>query len=289
MIPGDTGVHLPEPIEESDFHYIRELVKDRTAIDLDDSKVYLVNARLLPIARRAGFGSVVRLIKSLRSSGFGDLHSQSVEAIVTTETSFFRDYFPFEALRRTIIPDIIQQKRAGDRTLSIWSAGCSSGQEPYSIAMMLRDGFPQLASWNVRLFASDVSSGMLERSRAGVYSQNEVNRGLPAPMLVKFFTQKGTSWHISDDLRREVTFFQHNLARDATTIPPVDIVLVRNVLIYFDVDTKRQVLDKIRRHLRPGGVLVLGTAETTLNLDERFQRHREGRAVFYRNGTAESP
>jgi chemotaxis protein methyltransferase CheR len=288
MIPGDTNVHLPEPIADSDFLYIRELVKDRTAIDLDSSKVYLVNARLLPIARSAGFGSVVQLIRQLRSSGFGELHSQSVEAIVTTETSFFRDYFPFDALRRTIIPEIIQRKRAGDRSLSIWSAGCSSGQEPYSIAMLLRDAFPQLATWNVRLFASDVSRGMLERSKAGVYSQNEVNRGLPAAMLVKFFTQKGTSWHINDDLRRTVTFFQHNLARDTTALPPVDIVLVRNVLIYFDVETKRKVLDTIRRHLRPGGFLILGTAETTLNLDERFQRHREGRAVFYQNGPAES-
>lgn len=282
-----TRVHLPEPIDEADFQYIRGLVKNHTAIALDDSKVYLVNARLLPIAREAGIPSVVALIKTLRSRPFGSLHSQSVEAIVTTETSFFRDFFPFEALRQSIIPGIMEKRRAGDRHLSIWSAGCSSGQEPYSIAMLLRDAFPQLASWNVRLFASDVSHGMLERSQSGIYSQNEVNRGLPAPMLVKFFNQKGSTWRINDDIRRMVTFFRHNLARDTPNLPPVDIVLVRNVLIYFDVETKRLVLDKIRRHLKPGGYLILGTAETTLNLDERFNRQREGKAVFYRNGAAE--
>ena len=288
MNRGSTSVHLPEPISDSDFNYIQTLVKDHTAIALDNSKVYLVNARLLPIARDAEFPSIVALIRELRSRPFGRLHALAVEAIVTTETSFFRDHFPFEALRTTIIPEIMESKRRDDRSLSIWSAGCSSGQEPFSIAMLLRDAFPQLVTWNVRLFASDVSNGLLKRSKAGIYSQNEVNRGLPAPMLVRYFSQKGTSWHINDDVRRTVTFFQHNLARDTPSLPPVDIVLVRNVLIYFDVETKRLVLDKIRRHLRPGGFSILGTAETTLNLDERFVRHRDGRAVFYRNGAAEA-
>jgi len=280
-------VHLPEPISDSDFNYIRNLVKEHTAIGLDDSKVYLVNARLLPVARDAGLPSVVALIKKLRSTHLSRLHSLSVEAIVTTETSFFRDHYPFEALRSSIIPEIMETKRRDDRNLSIWCAGCSSGQEPFSVAMLLRDSFPHLATWNVRLFATDVSNGMLERSKAGIYSQNEVNRGLPAPMLVKFFTQKDNNWHINEDLRQMVQFFKHNLVYDSPSLPQVDIVLVRNVLIYFDVETKRMVLDKVRRHLRTGGYLILGTAETTLNLDDRFKRHREGRAVFYRNGETE--
>jgi len=275
-------VQLPEVISAVDFEYVRTLVSDATAIALDDSKVYLVNARLLPIARNAGFESVVGLIRHLRSSTFGDLHSSAVEAIVTTETSFFRDFFPFEALRQEIIPEIMNNKRGGSRSLNIWSAGCSSGQEPYSIAMLLREAFPELVTWSTRLLASDVSKGMLERSKTGTYSQTEVNRGLPAPMMVKYFRQQGATWQISEQIRNMVSFFHHNLAYDHASLPPLDILAMRNVLIYFDVDTKRMVLDRIRRHLRPGGFLMLGTAETTLNLDERFERVRIGRAVFYR-------
>ncbi len=137
------------------------------------------------------------------------------------------------------------------------------------------------------MIASDVSKGMLERSRAGTYSQTEVNRGLPAPLMVKYFQQQGATWKLSDEIKRMVSFFQHNLARDVAALPPIDIISMRNVLIYFDVPTKRLVLDRIRRHLRPGGLLMLGTAETTLNLDERFQRVRVGRAVFYRAGQTE--
>jgi chemotaxis protein methyltransferase CheR len=278
----DPRIHLPEPVGGADFDYIRGLVRDNTSIALDSTKVYLVNARLLPVARHAGIESVVALIKHLRSRPFGDLHSRAVEAIVTTETSFFRDFFPFEALRQDVIPDIMSERRAGSRTLTIWSAGCSSGQEPYSLAMMLREAFPELATWNTRILASDVSQGMLEKSKAAVYSQTEVNRGLPAPMLVKYFRQNGTTWKLNDDIRNMVSFFHHNLARDLPPLPPVDILSMRNVLIYFDVQTKRLVLDRIRRYLRPGGLLILGTAETTLNLDERFERARFGRAVFYR-------
>ncbi len=278
----DPRVHLPEPVDEVDFDYIRGLVRDSTAIALDHTKVYLVNARLLPVARDTGFPSVVALIKHLRSRPFGEIHTKAVEAIVTTETSFFRDFFPFEALRQEVIPEIMAERRSGSRSLTIWSAGCSSGQEPYSMAMMLRETFPELATWSTRILASDVSGGMLERSKIGVYSQTEVNRGLPAPMLVKYFRQNGTTWKLSDEIRNMVSFFHHNLARDLPSLPPVDILSMRNVLIYFDVATKRLVLDRARRYLRPGGLLILGTAETTLNLDDRFERVRLGRAVFYR-------
>jgi chemotaxis protein methyltransferase CheR len=282
------GVQFPEPIDGSDFDYIRDLVKDHTSIALDNSKVYLVNARLLPVARDAGIDSVVALIRHLRSRPFGDLHYRTVEAIVTTETSFFRDFFPFEALRQEVIPEIIAEQRGGSRSLTIWSAGCSSGQEPYSIAMILREAFPQLATWSTRILASDVSRAMLEKSKAGVYSQTEINRGLPASLLVKYFRQNQTSWTLNDEVRNMVSFFHHNLTRDLPVLPPVDILAMRNVLIYFDVETKRLVLDRIRRYLRPGGLLILGTAETTLNLDERFERVRFGRAVFYRVRNSET-
>lgn len=288
MNRGTPNLHLPETIDGPDFDYIRGLVRDRTSIALDTTKIYLVNARLLPVARDAGYPSVVALIKHLRPRPFSDLHALAVEAIVTTETSFFRDFYPFEALKQEVIPEIIANRRGGHRSLTIWSAGCSSGQEPYSIGMMLRENFPELASWTVRLLASDVSRGILEKSKRGVYSQNEVNRGLPAPLLVKYFRQQGSSWHLTDDLRNMVTFFHHNLARDYPTLPPVDLLVMRNVLIYFDVDTKRLVLNRVKRHLRNGGLLMLGTAETTLNLDESFERLRIGRAVFYRCNSSEN-
>lgn len=281
-------VRLPEPISAGDFEYVRSLVREKTAVALDDTKVYLVNARLLPIARNAGIPSVVDLIRHLRSRPLGELHTHAVEAIVTTETSFFRDFVPFEALRQEVIPEIMEGQRGSSRSLTIWSAGCSSGQEPYSIAMMLRESFPELCTWSTRLFASDVSMGMLERSKSGTYSQTEVNRGLPARMMVKYFRQQGATWRVNREIRDMVSFFHHNLARDILSLPPVDILAMRNVLIYFDVETKRIVLDRIRRHLKPGGLLMLGTAETTLNLDERFQRVRVGRAVFYRATTAEA-
>jgi len=282
MMRVDPRIHLPEAVNGEDFDYVRGLVRDHTAIALDSTKVYLVNARLLPVARNAGFQSVVALIKHLRSQTPGELHIKTVEAIVTTETSFFRDFFPFEALRQEVIPEIMVERRGTSRSLTIWSAGCSSGQEPYSLAMMLREAFPELTTWNTRILASDVSNGMLEKSKAATYSQTEVNRGLPAPMLVKYFRQNGTTWKLDNEIRNMVSFFHHNLARDQPALPPVDILSMRNVLIYFDVATKRLVLDRIRRYLRPGGLLILGTAETTLNLDERFERVRLGRAVFYR-------
>jgi len=274
---------LPEPVSGRDFEYIRDLVRDRTAIALDQSKVYLVNARLMPLARGAGFGSVVDYIRHLRSQPIGEPHRRAVEAVVTTETSFFRDHFPFEALRQEIIPELIAERRMTSRSIVIWSAGCSSGQEPYSLAMMIRESFPELATWNLRLVASDVSDGMLDRSRQGAYSQVEVNRGLPASLLVKYFSQQGTSWRLNDDIRSMVAFFRHNLVREAPVLPPVDVLCMRNVLIYFDLETKRKVLDRALRQLRPGGLLMLGTAETTLNLDDRFERVRIGRAVFYRS------
>ena len=288
MNPENPHVHLPEPISDAEFEYVRSIVRDNTSIALDNTKVYLVNARLLPIARNAGFPSVVGLIRHLRSLPIGELHSQAVEAIITTETSFFRDFFPFDALRREIIPEIMDRRRKSSRTLTIWSAGCSSGQEPYSIAIMLREAFPDLSTWSTRILASDVSRGMLERSKAGTYSQTEVNRGLPAPLMVKYFQQQGTTWKINDSIRNMVSFFHHNLACDVPSLFPVDILAMRNVLIYFDVDTKRMVLDRVRRHLKTGGLLMLGTAETTLNLDDSYERVRVGRAVFYRATKAEA-
>jgi chemotaxis protein methyltransferase CheR len=265
----------------ADFEYVRGLVKRQTAISLDDSKRYLVAARLLPVARQEGLESVGSLVARLRSSIDGPLHTRTVEAIATTETSFFRDHHPFEALRAHVLPDLLQ-RRAASRSLTIWCAACSSGQEPYSLAMLIRESFPQLIGWNVQILASDLSATMVDRATRGEYQQHEVNRGLPAHMLVRYFSQDGGRWRLAPEVRSMVRFFQHNLSRDWTPVPVVDLVLMRNVLIYFEISDRRRVLASIRRHLRPDGYLLLGSAETTLNLDDSYRREPFGRAVFYR-------
>lgn len=268
-------------IDDHDFNYVRQLVRERAAIVLEDGKQYLVDNRLSILARREGLGSAREVIQRLRAAPAGPLQRKVVEAMTTTETLFFRDGKPYEALRNTIIPEL-QRLRATERKVQIWSCACSSGQEPYSVGMLLREHFPALASWQLRLVATDLSTEMLARSRAGRYSQLEVDRGLPAGYLGRYFEQIGHDWQISNDLRRMIEFRQLNLAGPWSHMPPVDLILLRNVLIYFDLDTKRQILAKIRRALRPGGFLILGTAETTVNLDDGFELTRSDGTSYYR-------
>lgn len=268
----------------ADFDFVRALVKQHSSISLDDTKGYLISSRLLPIARSEGFESVSKLITHLRSRPHGTIHSQVLEAVATTETSFFRDFHPFEALRDQVIPDLIRKRRKTTRMLSIWCGACSSGQEPYSVAMLLRQVIPDIDTWTIQLLASDFSGAMVERARKGIFKQLEVNRGLPAHLLVRHFDQHGASWWVKDEVKRMVTFFQQNLDREWTCVPQVDLVILRNVLIYFDVETRRRILRKVRRHLRPDGFLIMGAAETTLSLDDSFKRVQYGRAAFYQPG-----
>jgi chemotaxis protein methyltransferase CheR len=268
-------------IDDSDFNYVRQLVRDRAAIVLDEGKHYLVVNRLSLLARREGLASARAVITQLRAAPDGPLQRKVVEAMATTETLFFRDRKPYEALRNTILPEL-QRMRAVERKLQIWSCGCSSGQEPYSVGMLVREHFPSLGTWDLRLVASDISTEMLARSRAGLYSQLEVNRGLPSELLHKYFDRTGTEWQIRNDLRNMVEFRELNLAGPWCAMPPMDLVMLRNVLIYFGIETKRMVLSKIRRVLRPGGFLLLGTAETTVNLDDGFELVRSDGAAYYR-------
>lgn len=269
-------------VSATDFEYVRTLVRSHAAIALDESKRYLVEARLQPLAREQGLETVARLVARLRTTGFGDLHARTVEAIATTETSFFRDHHPFEALRETVLPELIR-RRDPVRGLTVWSAACSGGQEPYSVAMLLRDAFPGVVrDWRVQLLASDLSEAMVAKTREGRYHQHEVNRGLPARYLVRYFRQDGGRWRVVPELRGMVRSFRLNLAEAWSMVPQVDLLLLRNVLIYFDCDDRRRILAKVRRHLRPDGYLVLGSAETTLTLDGGFDRVPVGRSVLYR-------
>jgi chemotaxis protein methyltransferase CheR len=199
---------------------------------------------------------------------------------VTTEPLFFRDHHPFEALRQTVIPDLISRRQA-ERRLSIWCAASASGQEPYSLAILFREHFPELAGWKISLLASDVSREMLARAREGRYNQIEVNRGLPAALLVKYFEQHGTQWHIKPAIRSMVEFREINLAQAWPTLARMDLVLIRNVMIYFEVETKKTILGRLAGLLRPDGYLLLGGAETTFNLDDSYRRVEPIKSGFY--------
>lgn len=270
-----------DPSTDPEFDFVRTMVRERAAIVLDAGKAYLVDSRLSSLARREGHASVRELIQKLRAQPFGVVHRQVVEAMTTNETSFFRDIHPFEALQKVVLPEVLAA-RAKEKTLTVWCAASSSGQEPYSIGISLREHCPELASWNVRILATDINRQMVERSRAGVYSQLEVNRGLPAGLLVKYFTRVGAEWHVKEDLKKWMDFREMNLAGDWPMMPQVDVLFIRNVLIYFDVAMKRQILGKCRKVIRPAGFMFLGSAETTINIDDGYERVQFDKAACYR-------
>ena len=267
-------------INKDDFDYIRDLVRRSSAIALEEGKEYLVEARLMPVANEEGIGSIEDLVAKLRVHPQNELHNKVVEAMTTNETSWFRDIQPFETLKNFVLPELLK-KREAERSLNIWCAACSSGQEPYSIAMLFREHFPELARWRVRFVASDISSEMLARAREGCYSQIEVNRGLPAPLLVKYFQKNGLKWQIKGDIIKMVEFQQINLATSWPVLPTMDVVFMRNVLIYFDMETKKAILGKVRQVLKYDGYLFLGGAETTLNIDCSFEKVRMENVTCY--------
>lgn len=273
-------------ITADNFKFIQDFARDTAAIVLEAGKEYLVETRLSPIAKQAGFPTLDAFINQLRFDRKGTLfHEQVIDAITTNETSFFRDFHPFEALRQQILPRLIEQ-RAGMRKLNIWSAASSTGQEPYTIAMIIREYFPQLRDWTIQILGTDLSPTVLTQARQGIYSQLEVNRGLPAPLLIKYFTKADTKWALKDDVKKLVEFKQMNLIKPWPIMPMFDVVFIRNVMIYFDVDSKKTILKRVRQCLQPQGFLFLGTAETTINLDPELAPTTLGKATVYQTKTA---
>lgn len=267
-------------LDVASFQYVQDLVQRRSAIALEPGKDYLVESRLLPLARAQGLASVQDLVRRLKSQPEGALHTQVVEAMTTNETSFFRDVHPFEALRTVVLPELIAA-RTRQRKLRIWSAACSTGQEVYSLAILLAEHFPELESWDVEILGSDLSQAVLEKAAEGVYSQLEVNRGLPAALLVKYFQKEGLLWRVQEPLRRKVKLMRINLVEPWPPLPTMDVIFLRNVLIYFPPAVKQKVLLRMRQHLAADGVLFLGGAETTLGLDDAWQRIPCGKTSFY--------
>ena len=264
-----------------DYDYLRKILKERSGLDLSADKQYLVESRLVPLARKSGLAGIPELVAKMKS-GAEALTSDVVEAMTTNETFFFRDKIPFEHLRDTILPALIQS-RAGRKSIRIWSAASSTGQEPYSIAMCLKEKAAQLAGWRLEIVATDLSQEVLEKSKAGIYSQFEVQRGLPIQLLVKYFAQTGELWQINAEIRGMVQHRQLNLLQDFSHLGKFDVVFCRNVLIYFDQETKVNIFERIGRVIEPDGMLMLGAAESVVGITDAFRPHPDRRGLYQPN------
>lgn len=259
-------------VTDSDFLFISDLLYDRLGIRLEKEKGYLVESRLSKVAENAGLKSLAQLILLLKSvHPPEEIVNETLEAMTTNETYFFRDIVPFEALREKVIPSLIAGNRNG-KSIHIWSAACSTGQEAYSIALTLRDAFPHLSDWNIRITGTDVASKVVNRAREGVFTQTEIGRGISPSMLGKYFVRQDENWRIRDEVRKMVHFSCMNLKREWPHMPKMDVIFLRNVLIYMDNASRKSIFGRAHRLLQPGGYLFLGAAETTFNISNLFER-----------------
>jgi chemotaxis protein methyltransferase CheR len=268
------------PLEPANYRFLQDYVYRESGIVLDQDKHYLIEARLGPIVTRERLGSLNDLCALLRGINGGAVKQQVIDSMTTNETLFFRDIQHYDALRTDVLPRLIEQRQGGLKSLSFWSAASSTGQEAYSLAIMLLE--MGLSSWNIQILGTDLSTQVLDRARAGRFHQIEVNRGLPVQYLVKYFTRVGLEWELKDEVRRMVRFERFDLRGSMKTLGPFDVVFCRNVLIYFDTETKKKIMKDIRGTLFGGGYLLLGGSETTLGLDDVYQRVPVGKTVLYR-------
>jgi chemotaxis protein methyltransferase CheR len=273
------GIPAKVEIHPDNYKFLQEYIYKESGIVIERDKHYLLEARLLPVAKKRELHSINDLCGLLRATAGAELRQQVVEAMTTHETLFYRDPGQFEALRKVVLPPLLELRKTS-RRLTIWSAAASSGQEAYSLAMLLLE--MGLKDWNISILGTDLSEQILGRAREGRFSQLEVNRGLPVTHLVKYFTRQGLDWQLKEEVRRMVSFRTFDLRKSMRTLGPFDIVFCRNVLIYFDQNTKRQILDEIRGTLQSGGYLLLGGAETTLCLAEKFERIQAHGSVLYK-------
>jgi chemotaxis protein methyltransferase CheR len=266
-----------------DYEYLRKLLRDHSGLDLSADKQYLIESRLLPLSRKAGLSGISELVQKMKA-GSASIITQVVEAMTTNETFFFRDKTPFDHFRASIMPEMMAA-RAGRKSIRIWCAAGSTGQEPYSLAMCLKEMGATLAGWRLEIIATDLSQEVLEKSKAGIYSQFEVQRGLPIQMLVKYFKQTGEFWQINADIRAMVQHRQLNLLHDFSQLGTFDVIFCRNVLIYFDQDTKINIFNRLARITEADGFLVLGAAETVVGLTDVFRPYPERRGLYRPNSS----
>jgi chemotaxis protein methyltransferase CheR len=265
-------------VTQAEYDFLRKLLKERSGLTLSDDKQYLVESRLVPLARKAGLGGLTELTAQLKR-GDEQLTSDVVEAMTTNETFFFRDKVPFDHFKDTVVPDLIKA-RAARKSLRIWCAAASTGQEPYSLAMILKDFGAALAGWRIEIIATDLSQEVLEKCKAGIYSQFEVQRGLPIQKLVTHFKQIGETWQINPDIRAMVQFRQLNLLHDFKNLGAFDIIFCRNVLIYFEQATKIEILNRLFKANEPDGYLFLGAAETVVGLTDVYKPCTQRRGLY---------
>ncbi len=266
-------------MNSQDFQLFGEIVNSRSGLVLSEEKVYLLESRLVPLARRRGLENLEALAEEVRRHKDERLLEEITEAMTTNETFFFRDTRPFDTFRDVVLPQLLKA-RAAKKSLRIWTAACSTGQEPYSIAMLLKEEAAKMAGWRVEIMATDISQEVLEKAKAGLYSQFEVQRGLPIQLLMKHFQQVGEMWQIDSSIRAMVKFQPKNLLEDLGSLGHFDVVFCRNVLIYFDQPTKGRVLTQIHNILADDGALFLGGAETVLGICDSFKPVDGQRGVY---------
>ncbi|MBC8238942.1 MAG: protein-glutamate O-methyltransferase [Alphaproteobacteria bacterium] len=262
-----------------DFELLANVLKERSGLSIGQDKVYLLESRLTPVARRNNLDSLEALVAEVRAKRSEALLCEITEAMTTNESFFFRDIKPFEIFETAILPKLLAE-RASRKSLRIWSAACSTGQEAYSLAMILREMAPKLAGWRIEIVGTDISNEVLEKAKAGIYSQFEVQRGLPVNLLMKYFTQVSELWQIDAAIRAMVTYKEFNLLKDLKSLGSFDIIFCRNVLIYFDKPTKTKVLDAMSGILAKDGCLFMGAAETVLGISDIFQPVTGNRGVY---------
>ncbi len=265
-------------MKPEDFDHIAKLLKDRSGLVLTKDKSYLLESRLMPLARKRGFKGLDELIGQLRRRDIA-LEKEITEAMTTNESFFFRDNKPFEQFRQIVLPNLLKA-RASKRSFRIWCAACSSGQEPYSLAMILKEEAARLSGWRVEIVGTDLSTDILKKAKAGLYSQFEVQRGMPMQLLVKYFKKKEEVWEIDPSIRSMVQYKEWNLLEDLRGLGQFDVVFCRNVLIYFDQATKGKVLQAAAAQMPDDGVLYLGGAETVLGISQAFKPIPGQRGVY---------
>jgi len=268
-----------------DFNLLAKMIKDRSGLTLTKDKAYLLESRLLPVARKHQMKNLDELVMRLRTRQEQGLVRDVVEAMTTNESFFFRDIKPFDQFKQVVLPYLLQT-RANAKSIKIWSAACSSGQEPYTLAMILKEERARLAGWHVEIVATDLSTEILAKAQAGLYSQFEVQRGLPIQMLMKYFKQAGDRWQIDAGLRDMIRFRPFNLLEDMSALGQFDVIFCRNVLIYFDQPTKQIVLERMARQLSQDGFLYLGGAETVVGITDKFQPMTNHRGMYHHANAA---
>jgi chemotaxis protein methyltransferase CheR len=266
---------------DSDYAYLRELVLAQSANLIDPSRNALFDTRLTPIARMAGASNLEDFVNILKVDRPVHLHRAVAEAMTINETSFFRDLKPFEMLREVILPRLIEQ-RAGERRLRVWSAASSTGQEAHSVAMLITEHFPSLAGWDVKIIGTDISRQVVDYARRGKYRRLEVNRGLPARMLLKYLHREGDEWEVSPAIRSMCEFHYANLCAPLHRMPVFDLVLLRNVLLYFPQEDRRSLFQDVHRQMTPAGYLILGNAEQAEDSTNLFEVEFASNSYFYR-------